>query len=172
MSFNICIEYPLYQSQRGNYFIGQTPLLSGETEHALALLKNPCNSNRTIYVNSISITNISDSNLSAEFYLRSEVCNTINSPLVTAANTGVDCENSNKGQVRYLNCPTEAPINGTSIFSRIISPNSTLVIDGDQIILAPDQALTVYIGGFSPVPFDNIRSSFSWWEEPIRDCYY
>ena len=40
MSFNICIEYPLYQSQRGNYFIGQTPLLSGETEHALALLKN------------------------------------------------------------------------------------------------------------------------------------
>lgn len=161
MSFNICIEYPLYQSQRGNYFIGQTPLLSGETEHALALLKNPCNSNRTIYVNSISITNISDSNLSAEFYLRSEVCNTINSPLVTAANTGVDCESSNKGQVRYLNCPTEAPINGTSIFSRIISPNSTLVIDGDQIILAPDQALTVYIGGFSPVPFDNIRFSFS-----------
>ena len=25
----ICIEYPLFQSQKGNYFIGQTPILTG-----------------------------------------------------------------------------------------------------------------------------------------------
>ncbi|MEG2290196.1 MAG: DUF6143 family protein [Clostridium sp.] len=41
----VSIEYPLYQSEKGKYFIGQTPILTGENEHALAALINPINSN-------------------------------------------------------------------------------------------------------------------------------
>ena len=151
-SFDVSIDYQLYQSGKGKYFIGQTPVLTGENEHAIAMLYNPSNSNRNIYVNAITITNISDNNLSAEFYLRSL---------------------SNKGKIKYLNPASKPPCDGVSIFSRIVSPNSTLVVDGGQIILGQDQSLSVYIGGFSPIIIDNIRFAFGWWEERVsnnNDC--
>lgn len=88
-STEVSIEYPLYQSEKGNYFIGQTPTLSGQTEHALAILKNPCESNRIIYLNSITITNISSLNLSSEFYLRSNINKGTISNLVTCVNTTI-----------------------------------------------------------------------------------
>ena len=62
-SFDVSIDYQLYQYGKGKYFIGQTPVLTGENEHAIAMLYNPSNSNRNIYVNAITITNISDNNL-------------------------------------------------------------------------------------------------------------
>ncbi|WP_415578657.1 DUF6143 family protein [Hathewaya histolytica] len=57
------------------------------------------------------------------------------------------------------------------MFSRIIPPNSKLVVDGGQIILGSEQSIIVYIGGFSPVTFDNIRFAFGWWEEKVLDCH-
>lgn len=169
-STEVSIEYPLYQSEKGNYFIGQTPTLSGQTEHALAILKNPCASNRIIYLNAITITNISSLNLSSEFYLRSNISNGIISDLVSCVNTTICPEPIPKGQVRYLNTSTAPPSSGVSIFSRIVSPYSTLVIDGGQIILAPGQSISVYIGGFLPVAFNGIRFAFGWWEEKIKTC--
>lgn len=50
ISTEVSIEYPLYQSEKGNYFIGQTPTLTGQTKHALAALLNPLNSNINIYI--------------------------------------------------------------------------------------------------------------------------
>lgn len=169
-SVEVSMEYPLYQSEQGNYFIGQTPTLSGQTEHALAILKNPPNSNRNIYLNSITITNISSLNLSAEFYLRSNISNGITSDLVTCVNTAICPEPIPKGKIKYLNAPTSPPNNGVSIFSRIVPPYSTLVVDGGQIILAPGQSISVYIGGFLPASFDGVRFAFGWWEERIQNC--
>ena len=42
------LDYPLYQSKKGNYFIGQTPILFGQNQHALVELSNPSNSNVNI----------------------------------------------------------------------------------------------------------------------------
>lgn len=169
-STEVSIDYPLYQSDKGNYFIGQTPVLSGQTEYALAILKNPPKSNRIIYLNAITITNISALNLSAEFYLRSNISNGIISDLVSCVNTTICPEPIPRGQIIYLSTPTDPPNNGVSIFSRIVSPYSTLVVDGGQIILAPGQSISVYIGGFLPVSFNSIRFAFGWWEEKIQTC--
>lgn len=169
-STEVSIEYPLYQSEKGNYFIGQTPILSGQTKHALAILKNPSKSNHIIYLNAITITNISSLNLSAEFYLRSNICDGMISDLVGCVNTTICPEPTPKGQIRYLCAPTEPPTCGVSIFSRIVSPYSTLVVDGGQIILAPGQSISVYIGGFLPASFNGIRFAFGWWEEKIKTC--
>ncbi|MEG2787915.1 MAG: DUF6143 family protein [Romboutsia sp.] len=169
-STEVSMEYPLYQSKKGNYFIGQTPSLSGQTEHALAILKNPYNSNRIIYLNAITITNISSLNLSAEFYLRSSIGKGIVSDLVSCVNTTIYPEPNPRGQIRYLNEPTSPPTNGVSIFSRIVSPYSTLVVDGGQIILAPGESISVYIGGFLPVSFNSVRFAFGWWEEKNQTC--
>ena len=167
----VSIDYPLYQSKKGNYFIGQTPILTGETKHALAALINPSKSNRNIYLNAITITNISAINLFAEFYLRSNFSNGVTSKLVSCTNTTISPEPVHKGKIKYLTKATEPPNDGVSIFSRIVSSNSTLVVDGGQIILGPEESIIVYIGGFSPVAFDNIRFAFGWWEEEDLNCH-
>ena len=163
----VSMDYALYQSQKGNYFIGETPLLSGQTTHALAALENPPHSNEVIYVNAITITNTSQVDLAAEFYLRAELLHGIPSPLVSCTNTALCPEPIPKGCIQYLLNPTKPPTHGIPIFSRIVPPQSTLVVDGGQIILGECQSLSVYIGGFSPVIFDCIRFAFGWWENKI-----
>lgn len=170
ISMEVSIDYPLYQSEKGKYFIGQTPVLTGENEHALAALLNPIDSNRNIYVNAITITNISDLNLSAEFYLRSSFNNGTISDLVSCTNTTIYPQPIPSGEIKYLTTTTEPPSDGVSIFSRIVSPYSTLVVDGGQIILGPGQPLIVYLGGFLPVAFDSAKVAFGWWEKEIYDC--
>lgn len=163
LPFEVSIEYPLYQSNKGLYFIGQTPILNGQSGNALALLYNPSYSGRLLYVNAITITNISDENLFAEFYLRSNLCQGNISNQVTCTNTAICPIPLPTGTIEYFDPPTLAP-NGISIFSRIVSPHSTLVVDGGQIILGETQSLSVYIGGFCPVPFKGVRFAFGWSE--------
>jgi hypothetical protein len=169
----VSMDYPLYQSKKGRYFIGQTPILTGQTEYALAALTNPSKSNRNIYVNAMTITNISALNLSAEFYLKSSFPNGVTSDLVSCTNTTIFPEPIHKGQIKYLTTTTKPPNGGVSIFSRIVSPYSTLVVDGGQIILAPGQSIIIYLGGFLPVVFDSAKIAFGWWENELHkhpDC--
>lgn len=160
------IDYPLYQSEKGNYFIGQTPTLTGQDGGALASLANPISSNRNIYVNAMTITNISSLNISAEFYLRGNLNNASISNLVSCTNTTIIPKPIPKGKIKYLNT-TNTPPSGIAIFSRIVSSYSTLVVDGGQIILAPGQSIIIYLGGLLPIDFNSIKVAFGWWEEDL-----
>ncbi|GAB6169798.1 DUF6143 family protein [Clostridium carnis] len=166
----VSIPYPLYQSEKGRYFIGQTPILTGKDQHALAALVNPINSNVNIYVNAITVTNISEINLSAEFYLKSTLNRALNSNSVSCTNLSITPEPTPRGKIKYLPTTTTPPRNGVSIFSRIISPYSTLVIDGGQIIIPPGESLIVYLGGLLPIAFDSTIVAFGWWERNLT-CY-
>lgn len=168
----ISIPYPLYQSEKGEYFIGQTPILIGQDQHALAALVNPVTSNVNIYVNAITVTNISELNLSAEFYLKSTFNDGIISNLVSCTNLAIIPEPTPEGEIKYLATATEPPTGGVAIFSRIVSPYSTLVIDGGQIIIPPGESLIVYLGGFLPVTFDSAIVAFGWWEEIICEDFH
>ena len=123
------------------------------------------NSNKEIYLNAITITNISSLNLSSEFYLGSSFNDGLTSKLVSCTNTAIFPEPIPKGKIKYLDNATKPPTNGVSIFSRIVAPYSTLVIDGGQIILDSGESIVVYIGGFLPSSFDRIRIAFGWYEE-------
>lgn len=162
----VAIDFPLYQSLKGLYFIGQTPILSGQSGKSLASLHNPAYSEQLIFVNAITITNISDKSLFAEFYLRSK-CHGTQSNEIACTNTSICPAPTAQGSIEYIEAPTHAPVKGTAIFSRIVSPQSTLVVDGGQIILGEKQSLCVYIGGFHSVSFSNIRFAFGWSEKPI-----
>ena len=170
ISMEVSIDYPLYQSEKGNYFIGQTPTLTGENQRALAMLLNPINSNRNIYINAMTITNISELNLSAEFYLRSSFNRGDISDLVSCTNTAIFPEPIPRGEIKYLTTTTQPPRDGVPIFSRIVSPYSTLVVDGGQIILGPGQSIIIYLGGFLPVVLDSAKVAFGWWEKRICNC--
>ncbi|WP_288221184.1 DUF6143 family protein [uncultured Clostridium sp.] len=168
LPIEVSLEYPLYQSEKGNYFIAQTPIITSETSKSIVVLKNPINSNKKIYLNAITITNISSSSLSSEFYLRSNFNDGLTSKLVSCTNTTIFPKPIPEGKIKYLGNANMPPINGVSIFSRIVSPYSTLVIDGGQIILAPGEAIAVYIGGFLSTSFDGIIIAFGWWEEDFH----
>lgn len=166
ISKEVSIDYPLYQSEKGKYFIGQTPTLTGQNGRALVALVNPINSNRNIYVNAMTITNISSLNISAEFYLRGNFSNGVISQLVSCTNTTITPKPIPRGEIKYLNTTIKPP-SGISIFSRIVSPYSTLVVDGGQIILAPGQSIIIYLGGFLPIDFNSTKVALGWWEEEI-----
>ncbi len=165
----VSIPYPLYQAKKGEYFIGQTPKLIGENQNILAALVNPIDSKVDLYVNAITVTNISPLNLSAEFYLRATLNEGIVSDSVSCTNLDIIPEPIPEGEIKYLTTATEPPQDGVNIFSRIVSSYSTLVIDGGQIIISPGQSLIVYLGGFLPLEFDNVIVAFGWWEETIYE---
>lgn len=163
----VSIPYELYQSKEGRYFIGQTPLLNGSNKFTFASLINPSISNVNIYLNAMTITNTSGVSLSAEFYLKSSFINGLISNKVSATNLSIYPTPTPNGQIQYIGPNSQITTAGTSIFSRIVSPFSTEVVDGGQIILPPGKSIMVYIGGFLPVTFDNTIIAFGWWEEKI-----
>ena len=166
----VSIDYPLYQSDKGKYFIGQTPILSGQDGHALAALYNPHCSNVNIYLNAITVTNTSMLSISAEIYLKSNFFGGIISNLISCANTSIIPAPKPYGEIQYLDSTTQTPIYGVAIFGRIVSPYSTLVIDGSQIIIGPGQSIIVYLGEYLPVSLNSTVVAFGWWEEEIPPC--
>lgn len=168
----VSIEYPLFQSQKGRYFIGETPLLKGTNSLAVAALVNPSDSYVNIYLNAITVTNISNSPLSAEIYLDSTPPGGTPSTNVRCTNLSFSPAPQPYGEIQSNGIVKSPPSNGVSIFSRIVSPNSTTVIDGGQIILAPKSCVLVYLGGYLPVTLNSTIVAFGWWEEKIfRSCF-
>lgn len=157
---------PMTQAQMGTYFIGQTPFLSGVNGTTLAALANPCDCCQLIYLNAITITNISDRNIYAEFYLNSCLFNAACSNLISSTNTSYCPLPCPCGQILYSTTPATAPTGGTAVFTRVIEPYSTLVIDGSQIILGSGQSLVVALGGPLPVAVNTTRVAFGWSEVP------
>lgn len=167
----VSIPYPLYQSEKGHYFIGQTPILSGTNSNAAAALFNPPHSNVNLYLNVITVTNISSQNVSAEIYLKSHLKNANVSDSVSCANLSIFPRPIPESKIQYLSAVSEAPKHGVTIFSRIVSPYATEIIDGGQIIIPPGESILVYLGGYLPVNLDNAIVAFGWWEQPICcDC--
>ncbi|WP_434798300.1 DUF6143 family protein [Terrisporobacter vanillatitrophus] len=164
----VSIEYPLFQSQKGHYFIGQTPILTGPDSQAIAALVNPRCSDVNIYLNAITVTNISGESLSAEIYLRSTPPRGESSPYVSCTNVTIVPPPQPNGEIKFNNIVTNPPANGVPIFSRIVPGFSTTVIDGGQIIIPPNSCILVYLGGFLPVEFDSAIVAFGWWEERIN----
>lgn len=164
----VSIEYPLFQSQKGHYFIGQTPILTGPDSQAIAALVNPRWSDVNIYLNAITVTNISGENLSAEIHLRSTPPRGESSPYVSCTNVTIVPPPQPNGEIKFNNIITNPPANGVPIFSRIVPGFSTTVIDGGQIIIPPNSCILVYLGGFLPIEFDSAIVAFGWWEERIN----
>lgn len=163
----ISIPYALYQSELGRYFIGQTPALSGTT--AIAALVNPAGSARNLFVNVITIKNPSGTAVDAAFYVNSTLPAIINtSTQVNVTNLTINPQPVPYGQVQYIVNP---PIpTGVAIFSRVVAPVSTEIVDGGQIILPPGQSLVVYLTGLTVD--SGVVVAFGWWEEYPYTCKY
>lgn len=169
------IPYPLYQSEQGRYFIGQTPQLNANSSTALIALVNPRCSYVNLYINAITVTNLLQDNFSAEFYIHSNQTLNTTSYLISCTNLSIVPTPHNKGIIQYQSGYDLQIYNGVPIFTRIIPQTSTLVIDGGQIIIPPGQSLLVLLNDISPVSSSlNNKSfivAFGWWEEQVCANY-
>lgn len=167
----ISIPYALYQSELGRYFIGQTPALNPTDANttAIAALVNPAGSARNLFVNVITIKNPSGAAVDAAFYVNSTLpAGMSTSTQVNVTNLTINPQPIPYGQVQYM--VNAAVPTGVPIFSRIVGPVSTEIVDGGQIILPPGQSLVVYLTGLTTT--SGVVVAFGWWEEYPYTCKY
>lgn len=172
----ISIPYILYESIKGNYFIGETGVLNASSNGTkMVAIANPNDSNIILHVNVITISNFGTSkNIIANIYLGSDFPKTSGitiSQLVSPSNIAIYPEPCPKGQIQFTSVSlNEKPLYGSQIFTRIAPPSSTLVDENDgKLILAPGQKLIVY---FNAPLLEDVAVAFGWFEEPIHyfDC--
>jgi len=170
---NIPIE--LYESLKGNYFIGYADNLSfGNGTSAWARLYNPPGSGVNLYVNVCTVTDISEAPFRAQFWFNA---NPPGPPLespVTPSNTAIYPAPVPKIKLQSASNVSGDPIRGIKAFVRRGVPETTLVdTENGKLIFPPGGSFLVFLSlPESPSTVASGRIAFGWWEERITcKCY-
>jgi hypothetical protein len=161
----VTIPNPLFKSQEGKYFVGQTQILTfGRGSNAWGGLINPKDSGVNLFVNVYTVTNFSSKTFPAKVFFNSfPPGHPITSQLVSPANTS---RNSvPKVKIQFVRSTTRIPRGGTNVFLREVSPKATLASEEDgKFIIPPGGSFVLFLAG----PLSGIvksRIAFGWWEE-------
>ncbi len=168
-SVNIPIE--LYESLRGEYFIGYADNLSfGNGTSAWARLYNPRQSGVNLHVNVWTVTDISESPFRAQFWFNSTPPGTSSeSNLVTPSNTAIWPIPKPRVRLQLASNVTGSPTGGVKAFVRRGEPETTLVeTENGKLIFPPGGSFLVFISiPENPDISASGRIAFGWWEENI-----
>ncbi|HEX2985322.1 MAG TPA: DUF6143 family protein [Caproiciproducens sp.] len=170
---NIPIE--LYESMKGNYFIGYADNLQfGNNTSAWARLYNPAHSGVLLHVNVWTVTDISQSPFRAQFWFNSTPPGKYEiSELVTPSNTAIYPLPRPKVQLQLASEVTGNPVGGVKAFVRRGEPENTLVeTENGKLIFPPGGSFLVFLSTpEDPQAEASGRVAFGWWEEKIsRPC--
>lgn len=161
------IPISLYESHQGNYFVGQTELLCfGNGKNAWGGLFNPCDSQVNLFVNVITVTNISQKNFLAELWFNSQLPGkgTISNQ-VMPANLAMCPKSTPEVKIKFAENICGTPNCGVNAFDRMIPVQTTIVEEEDgKFIIPPGGNLTVFLAGEENSPLQ-ARIAFGWWEE-------
>jgi len=161
------IPVSLYESHQGNYFVGQTKLLCfGNGKNAWGELFNPCDSRVTLFVNVITVTNISEENFLAELWFNSQLpgAGTISNK-VTPSNLTICPKPTPEVQLKFSEKILGVPDCGINAFDRMIPGQTTIVEEEDgKFIIPPGGNFAVFLAGRENVTLQ-ARIAFGWWEE-------
>jgi hypothetical protein len=168
------ITRPGYNALRGRYFIAQSGELEfGDCDGAWAGIINPLYSGINLYFDIFTITNFSDLSYTAEIWLNANIPrDAVVSSTVTPSNQAITPPPQPKAIMKYSNHVNRPFNEGTNIFDRIVTPNSTLVSDSHQgsIIIGPGGSFSILLK--SPCD-DKITGTIvlTWWEEKIPSMH-
>lgn len=169
------VPISLFESIKGRYFVGQTELLNfGNGTNAAGRLFNPTNSQVDLFVNVITISNLTQTDFLAQIWFNAQLPQTGNvSNLVTAANTALCPRPTPRAVLQYAQNLQGTPIGGVNPFDRVIPPITTIVDEEDgKFIIPPGGSFTVFLVGQESTPLQ-ARVALGWWETRIKDseCY-
>lgn len=170
---NIPIE--LYESRKGEYFIGYADNLSyGNGTSAWARLYNPQNSDVNLFVNVWTVTDISEAPFRAQFWFNASPPGTpLESALVTPSNTAIRPIRRPKIKLQLASDVCGTPVGGTKAFVRRGEPLTTVVeTENGKLIFPPGGSFLVFMSveGNTDIKAAG-RIAFGWWEEKIA-CNY
>lgn len=158
----------LKQSKCCQYFYGTSDLVEfGDGKCGVALLHNPKDSNKVVYLNKISCANYSSSPLRIEVYARAELDGKMKcSDGIKPGNSKCLYDVCPQAEILYSSKVTT--INGDPVYLRSIMPFDTS--DGfprGSIILYPGFSRIYLFKSLEPNEKSLGSMSFGWWEEPI-----
>jgi hypothetical protein len=167
----IDITYSVQQTFLGNYFFGQTDLLTfGGGYNAWGGLINPVGSGVDMFWNVYTISNFSSRPFTTEAWLNSTTPGkgtvSINA---ASANQAIIPLPRPKVELQYTDYILQSPTDGIYSFLRRVEPNSTLTRHDFQglIIIPPGGSAILFLRS----PDQEIirsRVAFGWWEQKSR----
>lgn len=167
----IVLSENVYHSNLGEYFLGQTDIISfGEGYNGWCGLVNPEDSRVNMFLNAYTITNYSNETLTAEAWLSGTLPGKKKaSPYFAAGNQSIIPPPMPKVGIQNASFVTEKPRDGTYAFVRRVEPAVTLTKHDFQgmFIIPPGSSIALLF--LSP---GNRRAytrvAFGWWEEKIH----
>ena len=174
-SKNVSVPMELYESLKGNYFIGYADNLSfGNGTSAWARLYNPPESGVNLYANVWTVTDISTAPFRAQFWFNAVPPGIpIDSYDVTPSNSAIFPAPEPKVKLQLASNITGEPTGGVKAFVRRGQPEVTLVeTENGKLIFPPGGSFLVFLS-ISDVPdvAASGRIAMGWWEESIyRPC--
>jgi hypothetical protein len=163
----VSIPNSLDQSQRGNYYVGQTPKMNITNKLAYGALYNPSQSERNLYVNVFTITNFYKSPILAEIWLGATPI-PFGQPSPKVANTNQTLTPTPKSKIQLLHKAGSGTVReGINVFDRIVPPQSTVVAEEDgKYIIPPGEYFILTLKALSK---GNSSSAiaFGWFINPL-----
>lgn len=164
------ITSPAFNSMLGRYFIGQTGELDFVNNYnAWGGIINPHDSRVNLYIDLFTITNFSTQNFTGEIWLNAEAPNNAEiSTTVTPSNQTIIPPPEPKAVMKFADHISKDLTKGVTIFTRIITPNSTLVSDSHKgsIIIGPGGSFSILLKSTESEKITGIIV-LTWWEEKI-----
>jgi len=173
----VSIPITLFESTKGNYFVGQTELLVfGQGNNAWAGLINPPNSGVNLHVNVITISNLSQVPFTAHIWFNPTL------PVIPNC-SGVDCINAmvstKVSTTNFTLKPLTKPSvelqfvqnfngflsGGVNVFNRIAPPETTIVEEEDGKFIFPSNKAFAVLLESTGQQLLEARLAFGWWEE-------
>lgn len=152
----VSIPISLYESTKGEYFVGQTELLVfGQGSNAWAGLINPPNSGVNLHVNVITVTNLSGVPFTAHIWFNptlpvkpdcsgDDSINAIVSYKVSTTNFALHPLPKPKIELQFVQNFNGFLSGGVNVFNRIIPPETTIVEEEDgKFIFPPKKAFAI-----------------------------
>jgi hypothetical protein len=171
-SVNIPVE--LYESWKGNYFIGYADNLTlGKGKSAWARLYNPQNSGVNLFVNVWTVTELSSQPFRAQFWFNaSPPPGPFTEALVTPTNTALRPRPKPNVRLQQASDVKGMPSGGIKAFVRRGEAGTTVVeTENGKLIFPPGGNFLVFLSleGDADVSGEG-RIAFGWWEEPVCRC--
>jgi hypothetical protein len=166
----IVMKDSVYHSQLGEYFLGQTEIISfGGNLKAWGGLFNPPNSNINLFLNAYTISNFSDQPITAEGWLGSKFTGkAVTSSHFAAGNQSITPPRQPGVLIKSADFVQDTPRGGTYTFVRRIEPSVTLTKHDFQgmYIIPPGSSFALFF--LPPGEFlVHVKIAFGWWEEEI-----
>lgn len=166
------MPYALYLSLQGKYFVGYADEMQfGNGRISWAGLINPINSGINLHVYVWTVTNIGESDITAQIWFNSvPPGRPVESELVTPANTAI-CPLP-KPRIRLLEASNVRgePEEGVKAFVRRVPPEVTIASEEEgKFIFSPGGSFIIFLSNPETSNQSGMgRVAFGWWEEKIK----